>query len=102
MELQVHNCVKVYEVFCHIGKQFDELDMDEFIRDKSALAQTIKHKSIEETILEEQKQNEEEEDMNAVKALPPPPPPQGGFKYHFKLLQSVRLRDKHLQTLQHH
>jgi hypothetical protein len=38
------------------------------------LAQTIKHKSIEETILEEQKQNEEEEDMNAVKALPPPPP----------------------------
>ncbi len=38
------------------------------------MAQTIKHKSIEETILEEQKQNEEEEDMNAVKALPPPPP----------------------------
>jgi len=42
------------------------------------LAQTIKHKSIEETILEEQKQNEEEEeeeeeDMNAVKALPLPP-----------------------------
>jgi hypothetical protein len=73
--------------------------MDEFSRDKSALAQTIKHKSIEETILEEQKQNEEDEDMNAVKALPPPP--QGGFKYHFKLLQSVRLRDKHLQTLQH-
>jgi len=104
MELQVHDCVKVYEVFCRVGKQFDELDMfyswcktigiarsseypelekitpkklevmDEFIRDKSALAQTIKHKSIEETILEEQKQNEEEEeDMNAVKALPPPP-----------------------------
>jgi hypothetical protein len=41
------------------------------------LAQTIKHKPIEETILEEQKQNEEEEeeeeDMNAVKALPLPP-----------------------------
>ncbi|XP_062175924.1 putative clathrin assembly protein At1g03050 [Alnus glutinosa] len=104
MELQVHDCVKVYEVFCRVGKQFDELDMfyswcktigiarsseypelekitpkklevmDEFIRDKSALAQTIKHRSIEETILEEQKQNEEEEeDMNAVKALPPPP-----------------------------
>jgi len=103
MELQVQDCVKVYEVFCRIGKQFDELDMfyswcktigiarsseypelekitpkklevmDEFIRDKSALAQSIKHKSIEETILDKPAQRiEEEEDMNAIKALPPP------------------------------
>jgi hypothetical protein len=105
MELEIHDCVKVYEVFCRIGKQFDELDMlyswcrtigiarsseypevekitpkklevmDEFIRDKSALAQTIKHKSIEETptVLEEPAQpNVREEDMNAIKALPPP------------------------------
>lgn len=107
MELQVHDCVKVHEVFCRIGKQFDELDMlyswcrtigiarsseypelekitpkklevmDEFIRDKSALAQTIKHTSIEETpaVLEEPATpNVQEEDMNAIKALPPPAP----------------------------
>jgi hypothetical protein len=82
MELEVHDCVKVYEVFCRVGKQFDELDifyswcknigiarsseypelekitpkklevMDEFIRDKSALAQIKQSKSLKEEIKE--------------------------------------------------
>ena len=100
MELEVHDCVKVYEVFCRAGKQFDELDMfyswcknigiarsseypelekitpkklevmDEFIRDKSALAQIKQAKSLKEEIKEAEEKNVE--DVNAIKALPPP------------------------------
>lgn len=96
MELEVHECVRIYEIFCRLGKQFDELEMfydwcksvgigrcsefpeldkitpkklevmDEFIRDKSALAQSIKAKSRGEAA--EQRENE----MNEIKALPPP------------------------------
>lgn len=101
MEQEVQDCVKIHEMFCRVGKQFDELDifyawsksigiarsseypelekitrkkleiMDEFIRDKSALAQCKKSKPQQE----EQKEVPEEEnveDMNAIKALPPP------------------------------
>ncbi|XP_075633950.1 putative clathrin assembly protein At1g03050 [Castanea sativa] len=101
MEQDVQDCVKIHEMFCRVGKQFDELDvfyawsksigiarsseypelekitrkkleiMDEFIRDKSALAQGKKSKPQQE----EQKEvpvEENVEDMNAIKALPPP------------------------------
>ena len=108
MELQVSDSVKVYEIFCRISKQFDELDMiygwsktvgiarsseypeveritpkklelmDEFIRDKSALAQNRRSITLE---LKNEPENEEakepepsepQEDMNAIKALPAP------------------------------
>ncbi|KAL5787614.1 hypothetical protein ACOSP7_004563 [Xanthoceras sorbifolium] len=111
MELQVSDSVKVYEIFCRISKQFDELDMfyswcktvgiarsseypeveritpkklelmDEFIRDKSALAQNKKPMNLElknEPEPQEPKEEEEEEpsepqeDMNDIKALPAP------------------------------
>ncbi|KAH7518803.1 putative clathrin assembly protein At1g03050 [Ziziphus jujuba] len=100
-ELEVSECVRVYEIFCRVGKQFDELDMfyswtktiaiarsseypevekittkklevmDEFIRDKSALAQSARATS-EEKPEEPVKEEEPEEDMNAIKALPAP------------------------------
>ncbi|KAK3184903.1 hypothetical protein Dsin_032189 [Dipteronia sinensis] len=108
MELQVSDSVKVYDIFCRISKQFDELDMfygwcktvgiarsseypeveritpkklqlmDEFIRDKSALAQNRRSITLE---LKNERENEEvkepepsepQEDMNAIKALPAP------------------------------
>ncbi|KAK6920685.1 AP180 N-terminal homology (ANTH) domain [Dillenia turbinata] len=106
MELEVPDCVKVYEIFCRVGKQFDELDafynwckvtgiarsseypevekitpkkldvMDEFIREKSIMAQNRRAKSIDQRKEEEEEEAEEEEvveeDMNAIKALPPP------------------------------
>lgn len=104
-ELDVPECVKVYEIFCRVGKQFDELDMfyswtktiavarsseypevekittkklevmDEFIRDKSALAQSARAKSEEkpeEPVKEEEEEEEPEVDMNTIKALPAP------------------------------
>lgn len=103
MELEVHDCLRVYEVFCRVGKQFDELDMfyswcktvgvarsseypelekitpkklevmDEFIRDKSALAQAIKAKHEEEKKEETNEVAEQnEEDVKTLKALPLP------------------------------
>ncbi|KAF5448552.1 hypothetical protein F2P56_029072 [Juglans regia] len=104
MELEVIDCVRVYEIFCRVGKQFDELEMfyawcnstgigrssefpelekitgkklelmDEFIREKSALVQSIKPKSQEEKKEETDQEvvEKNEEDMNAIKALPPP------------------------------
>lgn len=101
MELEVPDGVKVYEVFVRIGKQFDELDMfygwcrtvgiarsseypevekitpkklevmDEYIRDKSALAQGKKViRALEPR--RESPTSDEEPDMNSIKALPPP------------------------------
>ncbi|KAJ7946691.1 AP180 N-terminal domain containing protein [Quillaja saponaria] len=107
MDLEVPDCVKVYEIFCRVGKQFDELDMfyawckstgiarsseypeiekitpkklevmDEFIRDKSVLAQTsIPIPQEQKNEPEEAKEPEpKEEDMNSIKALPPPEEP---------------------------
>ncbi|KAK3414198.1 hypothetical protein EUGRSUZ_I02696 [Eucalyptus grandis] len=107
MELEIPDCVKVYEIFSRTGKQFEELDifygwsknvgvarsadypevekvtqkkldlMDEFIKDKSALARGKREGSVEqknETPVQEtsKEANEEEEDPNAVKALPAP------------------------------
>ncbi|KAF5743921.1 clathrin assembly family protein [Tripterygium wilfordii] len=108
MELEVSDSIKVYEIFCRISKQFDELEtfyawcktvgiarsseypevekitqkkldlMDDFIRDKSALAQTKRDRFLElknepeEETKDEQEPAEAEEDMNAIKALPAP------------------------------
>ncbi|KAG5016038.1 hypothetical protein AAZX31_08G179400 [Glycine max] len=105
-DMDVSDCVKVYDIFCRVGKQFDELDlffgwsksigiarsseypeiervtlkklevMEEFIKDKSALAQSNIPEAIEYKHQEEEKEayeSEPEEDVNATKALPPPP-----------------------------
>ncbi|KAF9612341.1 hypothetical protein IFM89_039059 [Coptis chinensis] len=108
MELEVPDCGKVHEVFIRISKQFDELEhfygwskavgvarssdypevekitqkkleiMDEFIRDKSILAQSKKvppkapETQISDALHEEKTEEVVEEDMNAIKALPPP------------------------------
>ncbi|KAK9286182.1 hypothetical protein L1049_014565 [Liquidambar formosana] len=105
MELEVPDGVKVHEIFSRCAKQFDDLDqfyswcktfgivrsseypevekitqkklevMDEFIRDKSALAQNSGTKVLElKNELEQQVKEPEatEEEMNAIKALPPP------------------------------
>ncbi|KAJ7968148.1 AP180 N-terminal domain containing protein [Quillaja saponaria] len=104
LDLEVPDCVKVYDIFCRVGKQFDELDMfyswcksigiarsseypeiekitpkklevmDEFIKDKSALAQARRAKVQEQKKEPEEAKEPEpkEEDMNAIKALPPP------------------------------
>ncbi|XWS68335.1 hypothetical protein CRYUN_Cryun04dG0081500 [Craigia yunnanensis] len=102
MELDVSESVKIYEIFCREGKQFDELEnfyswcksvgiarsseypeiekitqkkldlIDEFIRDKSALAQgMINEDEPKDGSKQEVKEPEaSEEDMNAIKALP--------------------------------
>ncbi|KAG7619405.1 AP180 N-terminal homology (ANTH) domain protein [Arabidopsis suecica] len=108
MELDIHDSIKVYEIFCRVSKQFDELDpfygwcknmgvarsseypelekitqkkldlMDEFIRDKSALAaQTTKSSSKRSNKSEEEESKteyiqENQEDLNSIKALPAP------------------------------
>lgn len=107
MELEISDSIKVYDIFCRISKQFDDLDnfyrwsktvgigrsseypevekitqkkldlMDEFIRDKSALAQnkqtiTYEQKGETEEEAKEKEEQKEEEDMNSIKALPPP------------------------------
>ena len=110
MEMEVPDCVKVYEIFSRVGKQFDELDlfyswckttgiarsseypevekitqkklevMDEFIREKSTMAQTKRPTSDDQEDNQNKNEKEEEEveeelDMNAIKALPPPETP---------------------------
>ncbi|XP_043726279.1 putative clathrin assembly protein At1g03050 [Telopea speciosissima] len=113
MELQVPDCLRVQQIFARLGKQFEELDsfyswckqvgicrsseypeiekitakklevMDEFIRDKSALAQMKRANQQSEQknknffVQEDNKEPEpivveEEEDMSKIKALPPP------------------------------
>ncbi|KAJ4953643.1 hypothetical protein NE237_030475 [Protea cynaroides] len=120
MEMEVPDCIRVHEIFARLGKQFDDLDsfyswckqvglsrsseypdveritnkkleiMDEFIREKSSLAQlkraryySQQHKNNnnnnnnpEEEVKKESDQTmeeeEKEEDMSKVKALPPP------------------------------
>ncbi|KAJ1434959.1 Phosphoinositide-binding clathrin adaptor, domain 2 [Sesbania bispinosa] len=101
-DMEVSDCVKVYDIFCRVGKQFDELDlfygwsksigiarsseypeiervtpkklevMEEFIKDKSILAQNKNDTEEEKNEEEDAKEPEPEEDMNAIKALPPP------------------------------
>ncbi|CAJ1963551.1 unnamed protein product [Sphenostylis stenocarpa] len=110
-DMEVQECVKVYDIFCRVGKQFDELDlfyawsknigiarsseypeiervtmkklqvMEEFIKDKSALAQCDRPE-LQQYSNEEEEQEEEEEvkepepkpepEEDATKALLPP------------------------------
>ncbi|CAK9140468.1 unnamed protein product [Ilex paraguariensis] len=105
MELNISDSVKVHGIFCRFTKQYDELDMfydwckivgiaraseypevekitqqkldlmDEFIREKSVMAQNQRVKNVElmnEPAEETVEEAEPEEDMNAIKALPPP------------------------------
>lgn len=105
MELEISDSIKVYDIFCHVSKQFDDLDnfygwcknvgishssgypevekitqkklnlMDDFIRNKSALAQTTKAITYEAKLDNEEESegpDDKEVDMNATKALPPP------------------------------
>ncbi|CAL5195325.1 unnamed protein product [Lathyrus oleraceus] len=98
-QMEIQECYKVYDIFCRIGKQYDELDLfyiwsksigvgrsseypniekvttkkleivDQFIRDKSSQ----KEKMITQEIPKEKEEEKEvEEDMNEIKALPPP------------------------------
>lgn len=111
-DMEVQECVKVYDIFCRVGKQFEELDlfygwsrnigiarsseypeieritlkklevMEEFIKDKSALAQCNRPELLRNTSEKEEEEEEKEpepepepepeEDPNATKALPPP------------------------------
>ncbi|OIW18980.1 hypothetical protein TanjilG_23757 [Lupinus angustifolius] len=100
-DMEVPECIKVYDIFCRVGKQYDELDlfygwskstgigrsseypeiervttkkleiMDDYIKDKSMLAQTKKHQERKDDRVEAKEQGPEK-DINAIKALPPP------------------------------
>ncbi|CAJ2664937.1 unnamed protein product [Trifolium pratense] len=97
IEMEVQECSKVYDIFCRVGKQYDELDlfytwsksigiarsseypeiervtakklelMDQFIKEK-----TKKKLGTQEKEVKKNDENELEEDMNEIKALPPP------------------------------
>ncbi|KAE9610700.1 hypothetical protein Lal_00021262 [Lupinus albus] len=99
-DMEVPECIKVYDIFCRVGKQYDELDlfyswcksigigrsseypdiekvttkkleiMDDYIKDKSVLTQTMKLKEKNDHV--EAKEQEPEKDIYAIKALPPP------------------------------
>lgn len=101
MVLDIPDSVKVYEIFCRVSKQYDELDsfyewsksagivrtseypdvdkisqkkldvMDEFIREKSVMLRNRMAMNAEAEPAEENEE-EPEEDLNAMKALPPP------------------------------
>ncbi|WJX91655.1 hypothetical protein P8452_73395 [Trifolium repens] len=96
IEMEVQECSKVYDIFCRVGKQYDELDLfyswsksigiarsseypeiervttkkleliDQFIKDKTKKLNT------QEKEVEKNDESELEEDMNEIKALPPP------------------------------
>jgi hypothetical protein len=96
IEMEVQECSKVYDIFCRVGKQYDELDLfyswsksigiarsseypeiervttkkleliDQFIKDKTKKLNT------QEKEIEKNEESELEEDMNEIKALPPP------------------------------
>ncbi|XP_058089749.1 putative clathrin assembly protein At1g03050 [Magnolia sinica] len=106
MELEVADCVRVFDIFSRVSKQFNELDrfyswcktvgisrsseypeveritskklevMEEFIRDKSVLAQRRPKKNYQEQpkkeVIVEEPIEKVEEDMTSMKALPPP------------------------------
>ena len=103
-DMEVSDCVKVYDIFCRVGKQFDELDlfygwsksigivrsseypeiervtpkklevMEEFIKDKSVLPQ---NKKVDEEEKEEVKEPEPEpEPEEDMNAVKALPPPE--------------------------
>ncbi|CAL0309524.1 unnamed protein product [Lupinus luteus] len=104
-DMDVTDCVKVYDIFCRVGKQYDELEsfygwsksigiarsseypeidkvtqkklevMEEFIKDKSALSQNMKINAQEENI--EDKEDKEPEPEEDMIAIKALPPPEG-------------------------
>ncbi|OIV96215.1 hypothetical protein TanjilG_14892 [Lupinus angustifolius] len=104
-DMDVANCTKVYDIFCRMGKQYDELDlfygwskstgiarsseypeidkvipkklevMEEFMKDKSALTQNMKAKAQEEN--KEVEEAEEPEPEEDMNAIKALPPPEG-------------------------
>ncbi|KAK2986937.1 hypothetical protein RJ640_009080 [Escallonia rubra] len=106
MELDMSDSVKVYEIFCRVAKQYDELDMfygwcktvgiarsadypevdkitqkkldvlDEYIREKSVTAQNGKPKSVEPKN-EPVKETKEAEPEEDMNAIKALPPPEG-------------------------
>jgi hypothetical protein len=103
-DMDVADCVKVYDIFCRVGKQFDELDlfygwsksigiarsseypeldkvtpkklevMEEFIKDKNLLAQTKKVDQEEKN--EDEEAEPEPEPEEDVNAVKALPPPE--------------------------
>ncbi|KAL9329131.1 hypothetical protein ACSQ67_004134 [Phaseolus vulgaris] len=97
--MEIPECIRVYDIFCRVGKQYDELDlfyswsknigiarsteypeiervttkklevMDQYIKDK---AKNKKLRIQEENNEESESEPEPEEDINAIKALPAP------------------------------
>ncbi|KAL2511878.1 putative clathrin assembly protein [Abeliophyllum distichum] len=104
MELDIPDSVKVYEIFCRLSKQYNELDtfyelcksievahtseypdvekipqkkldvMDEFIKEKSIMAQNRRTRIMvpKPEPTEETKESKPKDDLNSIKALPPP------------------------------
>ncbi|XP_022898086.1 putative clathrin assembly protein At1g03050 [Olea europaea var. sylvestris] len=104
MELDIPDSVKVYEIFCRISKKYDDLDvfydfcksvgvarsseypdvekipqkklevMDEFIKEKSIMAQKRRAQTTapKPEPTEETKESKPKEDNNGIKTLPPP------------------------------
>ncbi|KAK6135368.1 hypothetical protein DH2020_030879 [Rehmannia glutinosa] len=104
MQLEIPDMVKVHEIFCRVSKQYDELDafygwsktvgiarsseypdvekisqkkldmMDDYIHERSAMAQNKRSGSAEPKPIPiaEENEPEPEPDMNSIKALPPP------------------------------
>ncbi|XP_004485543.1 putative clathrin assembly protein At1g03050 [Cicer arietinum] len=105
-DMDVTDCVKVYDIFCRVGKQFDELDlfygwsksigiarsseypeldkvtpkklevMEEFIKDKNMLAQSKKANAQEEKNEEEEAKEPEPEPEEDINAIKALPPPE--------------------------
>ncbi|CAF2308817.1 putative clathrin assembly protein At1g03050 [Brassica napus] len=105
MELDIPDSIKVYDIFCRVSKQFEELDqfyswcknmgiarsseypeiekitqkkldlMDEFIKDKSTLDQTKESQSVEEDDDERAEEVNEEEEDMNAIKALPAPPP---------------------------
>ena len=99
-DMDVPECYKVYDIFCRVGKQYDELDLfytwsksigiaryseypeiekvttkkleliDQYIKEKSLLSQTNKVNNTQEENVEENV--EEKDEVEEIKALPPP------------------------------
>ncbi|KAJ4895192.1 putative clathrin assembly protein [Raphanus sativus] len=105
MELDIPDSIKIYDIFCRVSKQFEELDqfyswcknmgiarsseypeiekitqkklalMDEFIRDKTALEQNDNSKSVEEEDEARAEEVNEEEEDMNAIKALPAPPP---------------------------
>ncbi|KAJ0236217.1 putative clathrin assembly protein [Hirschfeldia incana] len=105
MELDIPDSIKVYDIFCRVSKQFEELDqfyswcknigiarsseypeiekitqkkldlMDEFIKDKSSLEQTKQSNSVEADEEDDEARREEEQEDMNAIKALPAPPP---------------------------